>query len=191
MSQSKSIFNCPSTLDLRKRLINPTVALLPWLTHTELLTKKLFDKSGDTSLKILREHNVKASWWERYVLKLDSDMVFHREILTYAYDQPCWYARSILPHVTLQKHNELFVRLKRETLGDLIFGNNGIVRKNMSFYHISHENLEFHWLNRNLYLDTKVLWVRLSEFEIDSNGTFFLVEILLPGIEKYLLGVPL
>lgn len=204
---------------------SPPLKLLEWLTYTGKLTNKLYEKSKNTKLQVLKHEIQPSNWWDRHVLHLDFELVLHREIVTYAWNDACWYARTIIPELTNDKYNKLFNRLKRESLGDLIFGDNGIERRYLIYYPINKYNIEYNWLTNNLTQKRDTLWVRLSEFRLQENGTttfvaqaergvsqaplkmdygasnngkelgihppvrrnnyFYLLEILLPGLEKY------
>lgn len=164
----------------------PSKEILPWLTYVDLLTEKLYKKSGETKLLVLQERYMPANWWDRYVLKLGVGMVFCREIVTSAWGEPCWYARTIIPSSTLEANSALFARLKKETLGELIFGDNNIQRESLSYYSISKKDIEFYWLEKDLCKTADFLWVRLSEFTLKNKDPFYLVEILLPGLERYI-----
>jgi chorismate lyase len=163
----------------------PPENILPWLTYVELLTEKLYNQAGNTSMSVLNQSQTTATWWDRYVLKLDFEAVFHREIVTSAWEKPCWYARTIIPMTTYKSHKLLFDKLRFESLGKLIFGNNKIKRESLEYYSINKQDIEFQWLTRDLYKESEILWVRRSVFYLPTNAKFYLVEILLPDLEKY------
>jgi len=171
--------NIPVTKD------NPPSKLLPWLTHTDVLTAKLYELSKNTSIKVLKQGFSSCNWWDKYVLKVKSTNVFHREVLIMAWVNPCWYARTIIPETTYVKHKKLFLMLKNKTLGDLIFSDNGIMRSYLKYYTIDKNSIEYHWLESSVISSQKKLWVRISKFNI-QNDAFYLFEVFLPGLEKYI-----
>lgn len=162
----------------------PPKNLLPWLTCTDMLTKKLFALSQNTNLQVIKHEFSHCDWWDKYVLGIDSDEVLHRQVLISAWDVPCWYARTIIPRKTYIKHEKLFAMLKNKTLGDLIFSDNGIVRSYLKYYLIDDSNIEYHWLDANLISSQKKIWARISKFTI-QNDPFYLFEVFLSGLEKY------
>ena len=192
--------------------IIPEPSLLSWLLHEQSLTEKLRNACGDAQLEVLAQRWQLPDHWDQSVLKLgsvdnsdladkpqdvglgimnyqqplDSASVMHREILRRAFDAPCWYARTILPLTTFNANATLFARLKTEPLGHLIFNGTQIQRASLQHYCISPASEEYSWLNESMHQGAEKLWVRLSEFFVNARDSFFLVEILLPGLSRYL-----
>lgn len=179
---------------LRAMLINPEQILtsahdipsflLAWVAHDGSLTKKLKHEFGDASVQVLKQSWVAAGWWEKHVLNIDDEMVRHREILMWSKNEPCWYARTIIPYSSYHTKELFFDRLNTESLDKLIFDNNRINRFMLMNYSITSHCLEYYWVEKLIFGDTKVRWVRLSGFTLDINSPFYLIEIMLPGIEK-------
>lgn len=167
----------------------PPQGLKLWLTYQESLTEKLQTYTHDTRLEVIQQVWKKTTWWDHYRLNLDKQSInLHRDIITWAGNAPCWYARTILPSVTYKTNASLFDRLNKESLGELIFGNQFIERVNFSNYCISNESLEYYWLPKNLRETTDLFWVRLSEFQFNNNPlrpSFYLCEILLSDLASY------
>ena len=168
------------------RSATPPTNIIPWLAYTHSLTEKLNALTGDTRLDVLHQSWDKPDSWDKKILSLDCDQVMHREIAMWSFDSVCWYARTILPISTYQSNRALFDRLKSESLGELIFKSQQIERISLNYYAISPESIEYTWLNTSLHEDAPVLWVRLSEFQVNHDTSFYLVEILLPGLLRYL-----
>jgi len=168
----------------------PPAELLPWLTHEQFLTKKLLAQAGDARLRVLNQSWKSTPWWDKYALLLDCECVMHREILTLAWDKPCWYARTILPRTTYKADQALFDRLQTETLGTLIFEGTQIERVSLRHYAINQQAIEYHWLTPAMKQGAECFWVRSSVFKLKSvtcsDHCFYLIEILLPGLESYL-----
>lgn len=163
----------------------PPDNLLPWLSYTKMLTKKLNDRSCDIKLVVLQSCIKQTKWWDRYVLEISTDEVFNREIMVLAYDVPCWYARTIIPIKTYNQHQKLFKKLGSKSLGELIFGDNNIERTSLRYYCVSKDNIEYHWLASSICSEIPSFWVRLSEFAV-LHDKFYLAEIFLPELEKYI-----
>ena len=160
-------------------------SLLPWLTYQLSLTDRLQDIAGHTRLQVLRQQWVGASWWDRHVLQIESDDVLHREILMWSGLALCWYARTIIPKDTYQADSLLFSRLQNESLGALIFNESKIKRIYLQHYAINNQSIEYHWFDQSLHGASDQLWVRLSAFTINDDYPFFLIEALLPALERY------
>lgn len=159
-------------------------ALLSWVTYQSSLTKRLLAITGDARLDVLGQRWESADAFDQSILNLDNQPVLHREILMWAWDEPCWYARTIIPYETYYKDELLFDRLKSESLGDLIFSEMRIKRVYLAHYPIDRQSIEYQWLNPLMHADAKILWVRKSQFMLDSVP-FFLIEILLPSLMRH------
>lgn len=156
--------------------------LNPWLVYTQSLTDKLRQETGDAQLSVINQNQIQATWWDRFVLKIDAQAVTQREILMSAHGNPCWYARTIIPENTLAANELFFGRLKQESLGDIIFGNDSIKRINMINYVIDANCIEYYWLDSAMRGQSQIFWARLAMFDMNGAAPFFLIEILLPGL---------
>lgn len=166
--------------------LNPPENLISWLTHTQMLTRKLENITNNVSLKVLCHEISKLNWWDKYVLGLTSSEALHREVIIYAQSQPCWYARTIIPKNTYINQNTLFDLLNSKTLGELIFDSkNEIQRDFLRYYSIDNTDIEYYWLSSDITHSRKILWARLSKFSIKYD-CFYLFEVFLPGLEKYI-----
>lgn len=164
----------------------PPITLLPWLEWEQSLTNKLHVLAGDARLDVQGQCWLASDTWDETALALYDTPVMHREIVMWAFDAPCWYARTIMPKITYDSNRVLFDRLRTESLGALIFGDTPMTRRSLTHYPISPQSVEYAWLRPMWHQDAPVLWVRLSEFTTNGGGSFFLVEILLPGLMRYL-----
>lgn len=164
----------------------PPNNLISWLTYQEMLTTKLYNCSQNTSLKVLKHDFFKSNWWDRYVLGISSHSILHREVVVSAWNIPCWYARTIIPKETYYNHSKLFITLENKSLGEIIFSTkNGVKRSYLKYYAIDTSSIEYNWLDVDLTKSNSQLWARLSKFTINSDF-FYLFEVFLPGLEKYL-----
>ena len=169
----------------------PPACLFPWLVYDKSLTQKLNSLVGTARLDVLNQAWEMPDSWDQTILSLNCEQVMHREILMWAFDSMCWYARSILPLSTYQANVTLFDRLKNESLGELIFNSHQIERVSLTHYAISPQSMEYAWLSDGMHENAPVLWVRLSEFrssmtESKESCSFYLIEILLPGLLRYI-----
>ena len=98
----------------------------------------------------------------------------------YSFDNPCWYARTIIPQSTYNAHTTLFNRLQHESLGQLIFHGTEITRSNLRYYAITPNSIEYQWLHSDWHQQCETLWVRIANFQVLSNEQFYLIEIFLP-----------
>jgi len=175
----------PSNSESDHRMTHPPQYLLSWLTYTGYMSERLRDKSGEAVLQVIQQTWEPTNTWDHQVLSLPDEQVLHRDIVTLAWEQPCWFARTIFPQTTYQTHLDLFHRLDHEPLGNLIFHTESIKRLNLCHYPITAESPEYAWLPKTIDTHQQVLWVRLSTFQVQDAELFYLVEILLPALEQY------
>ncbi|WP_419421082.1 chorismate--pyruvate lyase family protein [Legionella sp. D16C41] len=161
----------------------PSAALLPWLTHQQSLTRRLQNTVGKVpQLTLLKQQWHKVDWWDQHVLGLkEGEKALHREIVISINARECWYGRTVIPINTYQHYEDFFARLKQESLGELIFGNNLITRMNLNYYCISAQSIEYYWLKPFLHVNED-LWARFAVFAINKHLPFYLIEILLPDL---------
>ena len=164
--------------------LTPPAALLPWLSCSDSLTEMLEKNAGDHRLEVLMQDWVSPDCWVKKELGYEKELILQREIVMYAWDNPCWYARTMIPKATLEANAAFFSRLTRESLGELVFHTQEISRTSLVYYPIGKQSLEYHWLN-DLHCHQEVLWVRLSVFSLSERYPFYLIEILLPHLERY------
>lgn len=160
--------------------------LLPWLNHQGSLTQKLQTCSSEVRLEVLRQGWDSSNWWDQHVLQHCSGRVFHRDILILGDATPCWFARTIIPQATFYRSESFFNRLKKESLSALIFDEPKVKRVEMIPYFISNQTIEFQWLPKNLNFKNEVRSARLSAFQYCAEDPFYLVEIFLPGIGRFI-----
>lgn len=173
-----------SDLLLQKTMTPPNI-LLPWLTRRHSLTQKLKQRAGEAELRVLNQFWRKPNRWEHGLLQPGIQQVLHRDIVMRAHGVFCWYARTILPDVTYQRDSVLFERLNQEDLGQLIYHHEAIERMSLKHYPIDQTSVEYQWLDESMHDQAALLWVRLSVFVLYKTHYFYLVEILLPGLMRY------
>ena len=154
-------------------------------SYQDSLTELLKAKAGDTRLDLLGQRWGLADWWDQHVLQLPNKSVLHREILMWADDAPCWYARTIIPKTTYLADEAFFNRLQKESLGALIFNERRIKRIQKNFYPVNSQSIEYHWVTACIPCSSKTLWARLSVFTLNDDAPLYLIEILLPALERY------
>lgn len=162
--------------------------LKPWLRDDFFLTQELKSLTGDAQLHHIKTQWALPDWWERYVLCLNTGLIYRREIAIHSHATPCWYAKTIIPQQSYDSCSDVFSRLAQQSLGELIFSNAAIERKSCGFYPISNHCLEYFWPQQDWVQSSPVLWVKLSTFLVANAFEFYLTEIFLPGFETCLIG---
>ena len=167
----------------------PSPVWLSWLTYQQALTKRLDTLAGNSRLQVLSHAWGAADRWDKDVLMLKDTQIIHREILMWAQDVPCWYARTILPQTTYEANHLFYDRLANETLGDLIFNTPKLERLSLIHYNMQPESTEATWVMNALaehpYESQETHWIRSSAFSLENASPFYLVEILLPGLARF------
>jgi chorismate lyase len=166
----------------------PPTPLAPWLTHQASLTDKLKALTPEVKLQVLTNTWEKTHPWDWSTLMLPKNItVLHRDVVMHAEDTPCWYARTILPLSVYNAEEALFSRLKTEALGELIHSHPDIKRTNISPYRIRKMSTEYAYASEAVpnHPLGDMLWGRVSRFTLRENHTFYLLEVLLPGLLKY------
>ncbi len=158
--------------------------------HKSSLTDKLKALVAHTHLEVLNNTWEQSDEWDHQTLKLPLNTeVLHRDIIMWAENQPCWYARTILPQSVYHIEKALFDSLKTKALGELIHHHPDIKRTEIIPYPIHTHMPEFNYLKKALKQNTpnKTLWGRISTFTIRAQFDFYLLEIFLPGLLRYCL----
>ncbi|RUR19685.1 chorismate lyase [Legionella sp. km535] len=161
-----------------------SASLRKWLEYEDSLTAKLISSMGGAELDRVFQNWAHTDWWTRYVLHIQDDRVFLREILMKNNGVEYWYARTIIPQSCYDSHQDFFNRLSNESIRNLIFGEPRVQKIQMICYPVDSECIEFQWVKNHLKSANGILWVRLAEYTVDQKHRFYLVEILLPQIES-------
>jgi chorismate--pyruvate lyase len=162
----------------------PPPNLKSWLNHEASLTDKLRAQSGEARVSVLEQTWTLPNWWDKFTLNLADSLLIHRDVLMYSQENPCWFARTIIPSSTYQLHETFFKRLKEESLGVLLFQEPAIKRNLLLPYAINKQNLEYYWLPKRFREEQAEFWARLSVFTIADSAKLYLVEIFLPGLMR-------
>ena len=157
-----------------------------WREHQHSLTDKLKAAKGDVQLEIISHNWIVPTWWDKYLLKINDELIIQREILMKHHRIDYWYARTIIPQKCYNLNPDFFNRLEKESMRSLIFDDNKVNRINMISYPIDNQCIEFNWVQKHLNTIHSPLWVRLAEYSLQGLESFFVVEILLPELENVL-----
>lgn len=168
-------------------LKDPPFFLQQWLDYPVSISDRLKNKSGKIRLEVLTH-----SWsypldiWDHIILQ-STTLFFRREIIMWANQHACWYARTLIPQTTYEIHKKFFNDLDTKPLGELIWNNSAIQRTQMQQFCIE-ENQPEHLIFKKMGYNAPILWGRCSTFGIQSTTNplnFFLLEIFLPDIKHY------
>lgn len=158
-------------------------ALSPWIHHKESLTDKLQAEKGHAKLELLQQGFQRPDWWAINLLMLTDTLVYQREIMMRSHGLACWYARTIIPASCYQFGKAFFQRLEQESVRNLIFDNADVHKVQKLSYSIDASCQEFYWVKKYIPNLEGNLWVRYSELSYKNFASFYLLELLLPGLE--------
>lgn len=178
-----------------------------WVLYTASLTEKLRLVAGEARLEVISHSIGPLDAWAQTHLQCVDTVGLQREIVMWAHQRRCWYARTVIPQSTLQADASLFARLNHEPLGQLIFSNPHIQRTDLSprlligpkeeglsavtkhqisaLQRIDYPSVEWQWLQAEWSLLQENLWGRLSTFQLHEHHPFYLYEIFLPDLSDY------
>ena len=162
---------------------NKPDALKDWREHQDSLTDKLHSAKGSIQLDVLSQKWIKPTWWDKYLLQINDEFIFQREIMMKHLDIEYWYARTIIPQKCYALNPDFFRRLENESIRNLIFNNDNVHRVTMINYPVNNQCIEFNWVKRNLNNVKTDIWARLSEFSFEHVESFYLIELLFPELE--------
>lgn len=155
--------------------------LKPWIFSKSSLTKQLKRHIKATEVAVVNQCWMDASWWEHYLLPNVSGRTFIREINMMSPMGRCWYARTVVPEESYQFNSSFFAKLATLSLGDLLFNHADVKRISLSYYPVTKEDIEFHWVKQSGHLITEQpLWARRCAFEIYGKP-LYLLEVFLPN----------
>ncbi|BCA95376.1 4-hydroxybenzoate synthetase [Legionella antarctica] len=161
-------------------------ALKEWREYDHSLTDKLQALKGSTQLELISQQWIKPTWWDTYLLQVNDELIFQREIIMQHREVDYWYARTIIPQKCYKIYPEFFKRLEKESIRNLIFDSHQVHRVAMISYPVDKHCIEFNWLKKNRDTIDGIIWVRLAEFSLEHLESFYLAELLLPELESKL-----
>ena len=99
-------------------------SLRDWREHQYSLTDKLQEAKGSIQLELISQSWIKPTWWDSYLLQINDELIFQREIMMKHHGTEYWYARAIIPQKCYNLNPEFFKRLGKESIRNLIFNDN-------------------------------------------------------------------
>ncbi len=85
-------------------------SLRSWLVYPNAITKRLEQRAGQAILQVLSQDFIETSCSSSQLSR-----IWSREIIISAYDEICWFARTIVPEHTYQMCQDFFSQLKKGT----------------------------------------------------------------------------
>lgn len=161
--------------------------LRPWLMDKGSMTARMRHYcQGAFSVKLLRQDWGKPDSNEATFLKIaPTSRVLIREVLLCCYEQPFLFGRTLFPYALFQgKGRKLLGLLDNRPIGDFLFRTPGVKRGDIEIALLSHDQLEYSYVNAHAPAVDDTLWARRSCFNIDKQRLLvtevFLQEIKAP-----------
>lgn len=177
-----NIFRPDSSLLFADVLQSDSLSL--WLNHQYSLTDKLKEITGVVDIEIISQDWIRATWWDSFVLHLQEEPIYQREILMKSRGVHYWYARTVIPNTCYLLNTQFFSRLEKESIRNLIFNNPQVQFVNRTIYPVDRHCIEYYWVKKHIGNFDGILWIRLTQFLFIRLKPFYLVEILLPALEE-------
>ena len=159
--------------------IPPT--LMPWLFHSESLTKKLRQQCKKFSVRVLKETWQRPRYDEAKFLKISPrESVLVREVQLICDDQVCVFARSIFPRESLRGKGYRLRSLQARPLIEVLAADKLLKRSNFEIACVPVIEHYCELLNNQENTD-QFLWQRRSIFYF-YNKPILVSELFLPAI---------
>ena len=166
-------------LNIRNKL------LFLFLFENGSLTRLIQDRcKSKFHIDLINESWCEAMPEELNLLSLrNHEITFVRESYLNCNNEKLVYARTVIPRQTLKKDNQKLMRLGQKPLGEILFKNNNIYRKEIRYAKIPIQNR----LYKKAIKDNngpKKIYGRQSIFYI-KNRPILVIEVFLPAIIKH------
>ena len=185
MSELHSLFPINLTANWQSKPVQQLSPLLfDWLNDPNSLTARLKTNCETFRVEVLGQQIESCSLKESNTVINEGDRVLVREVLLYCDEIPQVYARSLLPLSSLTGEEEELARLGNRPLGQMLFKNPNLQRKNLKISSFEQSPSLSGLLNILKLDDSGLLWGRRSLFYL-NNKAFSVAEIFLPGAFAY------
>lgn len=175
---------CEPVWRYRRQLLAPLPAISSWLFDNGSLTRRLQQVCGRFRVEVVTQGWQRPLLNERRRLDLPSRrLALVRQVYLYCDDQPCVFARTIIPHQTLSGAERHLAVLGNRPLGAILFADPRMHREPMEFVHLQGGERLFEAAVQRLANPPQAIWGRRSVFYL-ATKPLLVNEIFLPAIEK-------
>lgn len=163
--------------------------LLTWLLEPSSLTAKLKQHCQSFRVEVLGQKVESCDELEANEVIQAGDKVLVREVILYCDDVPQVFARSLLPLSTLTDNEQQLAELGSQPLGQVLFNNPSLERKNLEVACFDHNSSVAKLVNTLSSNGDGInqMWGRRSLFFIHQKP-LMVAEIFLPGSFAYQQG---
>ena len=187
MSQKKPLFPIKLICHWQNPIAdNIPKYLLNWLVEPSSLTARLKRHCSQFRVEVLGQQiELCQSHEANDVIKVN-EQVLVREVLLYCDDVPQVFARSLLPLSTLTDDEQQLAELGNQPLGQVLFNNPSLVRKNLTIATFD-QSSSVGQLVKSLSIDVDdqfIMWGRSSLFFVHQKP-LMVAEVFLPQAFAY------
>lgn len=158
--------------------------LLSWLLDPSSLTARLKKHCQKFRVEVLGQQIEPCHHLEANEDIKAGEQVLVREVLLYCDDQPQVFARSLLPLRSLTGTEQKLANLGNESLGQVLFNNPELIRKNIKVSSFEKDSLLQNLIQSLSLKPQPVLWGRRSIFVLHDKP-LMVAEVFLPGAFAY------
>lgn len=159
--------------------------LRDWLYYPGSFVERLKQRGlADPVITVLKHDWDAPLSSERTLLQLGNESpVLVREVLIKTADRVLMYARTIFPAATLTDREQVFLSLKDQSLGSILFSYSNLQRSAFEFACLKNNSAWHKKIAKWVTLDNESLWSRRSIFNIE-NKSILLTEVFLPVMQQ-------
>jgi chorismate lyase len=160
--------------------------VVSWLTDQGSLTRRLQNRCGDGfSVRVLNQQWVRPGIDEARLLQIHPGrLVLLRQVQLLCADKVLVYARSVIPLSTLRGRHRRLQHLGNKPLGEYLFANPSLRRKQLQLATILRNNPLFSIALSSSQQQCSRIWGRRSLFTLDGRS-LLVSEYFLPELFEY------
>jgi chorismate--pyruvate lyase len=146
-------------------------SLWSWLFDSASLTQRLIEAcDGAFEVRVLRQGWQRALAEEARALGLRAaETVFVREVHLLCYGEPCVFARTVIPRMTLSGKYRRLMRLGNRSLGAVLFADKTMRRGKLEIARLVRGHALFESASQGLAVRPQAIWGRRSLFRLGGK----------------------
>lgn len=154
-----------------------------WLLHRDSMTKKLKAHcKNNVRIDVLFHDWSLPKREDVDYLGLDSTQkIIYRTVMMLSDDIPVLYAHTAIPKAVIDHTGEELLKLGTRPIGEILFNDTKVKRSEFELALLTAGDRDYDEAINHSGIDTKKLWARRSQFELEGKGTIAITETFLPN----------